>query len=406
MGTVAPKGAGFAGSMRSNQLRPPAPSASGQPAPRSHSPPHFHSKIEEKGRRMSEFIETNIIGKKTQVIVPEEAEAAPITDYGIYDAIILETEFEFDRCQDEFFQIPLNDKRILDAAKEWEEAGITLLGYALSLFNSSKGDKAKQDYANILIDRVTKAAGLRRNNIAQHRRLMLEQKPEDAERKKLFKSLMHADHVLQRSYNTQVRYRDLYEKSQVLNNSKQEELVRESWKAAQERKLIPDDVIHIPGKIYPPIPIPAGERVVEPPLAYQLMKAQPAEAKIYDRELDELVLKPGYVSPDGLVDDQSVIRDREKGEVIMKLRGGEPVIWKEWKAKSTSDVPDPDSWMVEYNIRLYNQIEQDKHINVYEPWPYEFDDMSYQVVVEAADEVAEESEPDPDPPMDDTPSDE
>lgn len=355
---------------------------------------------------MSEFIETNIIGKKTQVIVPEEAEAAPITDYGIYDAIILETEFEFDRCQDEFFQIPLNDKRILDAAKEWEEAGITLLGYALSLFNSSKGDKAKQDYANILIDRVTKAAGLRRNNIAQHRRLMLEQKPEDDERKKLFKSLMHADHVLQRSYNTQVRYRDLYEKGQVLNNSKQEELVRESWKAAQERKLIPDDVIHIPGKIYPPIPIPAGERVVEPPLAYQLMKAQPAEAKIYDRELDELVLKPGYVSPDGLVDDQSVIRDREKGEVIMKLRGGEPVIWKEWKAKSTSDVPDPDSWMVEYNIRLYNQIEQDKHINVYEPWPYEFDDMTYQVVVEAEDEGSETSEPDPDPPMDDAPSDE
>ena len=330
---------------------------------------------------MSGFRETGIIGKKTQVIIPEDPEAAPVTDYGNYIAIIEETEEEFNRCQDEFFKIPVTDERILKAAKTWEEVGVTLLGYALFLFNISKDSKEMQDQANILIDRVTKAAGLRRNNIAKHRRLAREKQDlAETEEQKLQKALTHADRALIRCLNTQVRYRELYEKGEVLINSQMEEEMRESYKAAQERRLIPDGVIHIPGKIYPPIRIPAGERVVEPPLAYQLMKAQPAEAKIYDPELDEFVLKPGYVSPDGRVDDQSVIRDRAKGEVIMKLRGGEPVVWKEWKARGTWDVPEPDSWLVEYLLRLQDQIEEDKIVRIYEPWPYERDVPEYDKV--------------------------
>ena len=60
---------------------------------------------------MSGFRETGIIGKKTQVVVPEDPEAAPVTDYGNYLAIIEETEEEFNRCQDEFFKIPVTDER-------------------------------------------------------------------------------------------------------------------------------------------------------------------------------------------------------------------------------------------------------------------------------------------------------
>ena len=50
------------------------------------------------------------------------------------------------------------------------------------------------------------------------------------------------------------------------------------------------------------------------------------------------MIKKGWVDPNGMIDDQSVIRDREHGVVIMKLIGGEPEVWKEWKATWTGDV--------------------------------------------------------------------
>ena len=59
---------------------------------------------------MSGFRETGIIGKKTQVIMPEDPEAAPVTDYGNYLAIIEETE-----------EVIVDETRTIDDAAETEE---------------------------------------------------------------------------------------------------------------------------------------------------------------------------------------------------------------------------------------------------------------------------------------------
>ena len=332
---------------------------------------------------MSAFREANIIGKKTQVIVPENPEAAPITDYGIYLDSVQEVEDEFRQLQDAFFAIPTDDSRILKAAKDWEKCGAILAGYAGSLFNIDKYNTELREYAQRLFDMITKASGLRKNNISQYRKLMMA-KPDlnETEKDKITKAKYAADSALIRAVNTQARYRDLFEKGEILNNSQLKRDIAVSIDAQRYREQIPDDVIHMPGRIYPPIPIPPGERVPEPPLAYQMEKDAPLEDKIYDRELDEFVLKPGYVSPDGLIDDKSVIRDRAKGEVIMQLRGGEPVVWKEWKARGVWDVPEPDSWFAEYYIRLWNQGEEDRITRIFEPWPYEQDVPEYDQVKE------------------------
>ena len=59
----------------------------------------------------------------------------------------------------------------------------------------------------------------------------------------------------------------------------------------KELALLPKDHISIPGRIYPPIPIPAGEPVPQPPLAYQLEKEAPVEAM--RQELMDILAESG-----------------------------------------------------------------------------------------------------------------
>ena len=335
---------------------------------------------------MSGFRNANILGHQTQVIDPEDPETAPVTDYGNYLDSVKEMEEEFYQLQDAFFAIPLDDERILKAAKKWEACGAILAGYAGSLFNKDKNNIEEREYAQKLFDMVTKASGIRKNSISKYRKLMMKKKNlSETEEDKLTKAKYDADRALVRAVNTQARYRELFEKGEILNNSQLQKEIENSIIAKKERDLMPPGTIHMPGRIYPPIPIPPGKRVPEPPEAYAMMKEQPPEAKVYDPELDELVIKPGYVSPDGLIDDQSVIRDREHGEVIIKFRGGEPVVWKEWKARGPRDVPDPNSWFADYFLRLFAQIEEDKEVRIYEPWPYEMETPDYDRIPPESD---------------------
>ena len=331
-----------------------------------------------KVKGMSDFKKDLILGHQTPVTAPEDPETAPVTGYGDYLDAVKEQEEEFFRLQEAFFAISLDDERILRAAKRWEECGVILAGYAGTLFNKDQYNNAQREYARKLFDLVTKASAIRRNNIAKYRRLMMKKQDlSEKEEDKLTKAKYDADRALIRAVNTQARYRDLFEKGEILNNSQLRKDIECSIIAKRERDRMPEGTIHMPGKIYPPIPIPRGERVPEWPEPYQMMKSLPPEVKVYDPELDELVLPPGYVSPDGLIDDQSVIRDREHGEVIIKFRGGEPVVWKEWKARGTWDVPDPNSWFAEYFLRLMDQIEEDKRVGILEPWPYERETEEY-----------------------------
>ena len=193
----------------------------------------------------------------------------------------------------------------------------------------------------------------------------------EAEEERLTKLKQEADCSLIRAVNTQRRYQELYDKGESYEASAHEQEAAAASRAEQLRKLIPEGHLHIPGRIYPPIPIPVGERVPFAPEPYQKYKEQPVEAYTFDTELDEFVLKPGYVSADGLIDSESVIRDRKNHRVIMKFRGGEPIIWPEWKATWAGDIPEADSWMWEYYGRLGAQMREGPAMGIFERRAYE-----------------------------------
>ncbi|MBQ6344235.1 MAG: hypothetical protein IJI41_14020, partial [Anaerolineaceae bacterium] len=96
--------------------------------------------------------------------------------------------------------------------------------------------------------------------------------------------------------------------------------------------------------------------------------------------IDEIVIKKGYVSPDGLIDDRSITYDLENGKCTMKYRGGVPVTWDFWKAKGTWDAPDPESWTGEYIYRLYQQQETDEQPGVLKHQSYEDEVQDYDKI--------------------------
>ena len=223
-----------------------------------------------------------------------------------------------------------------------------------------------------LLDKVTKAAGARLTNLTRRRDRVLAGKPDDPEaERRLTKAKQEADCGLMRAMNTQARYKDLYEKGESYKAALHKEEAEISARAAEMRKLIPAGHLHIPGRIYPPIPIPEEQPVPDAPLPYRLYKEAPVEALRFDTNLDEFVLKPGYVSPDGLIDEHSVVWDRANHQVIMKLRGGEPIIWPEWKATWAGDLPEEDSLAWDYIRRQGRQMREDRVIHLFERSSYE-----------------------------------
>ena len=52
--------------------------------------------------------------------------------------------------------------------------------------------------------------------------------------------------------------------------------------------------------------------------------------------------------------------DYEKHKVAMKYRGGEPVTWDFRQYIGLRDVPKPEDWDIQYNLRLRDQWEADR----------------------------------------------
>lgn len=309
---------------------------------------------------MSRFVIKKIMGTETRVAVPDDAENMLVTQYTPIPELVRKAEEDFIEKKNEYFTHTLAEQdALLKASNAWERAGRILAGMARSAFHTRESNAEQRKYALSMLELVAEAANLRWGSLIKLAERNIAADPKDETTvEKMEKLKYHAYASLTSAINTWAKYLKLHKKGIDYVSPKME---REIWAAREyekERKLIPEGRIWIPGRIYPPIPVPWGEPVPEPPLAYQLEKMTPAEFKVYDPELDELVLKPGYVSPDGLIDDQSVIRDRANHRVIMKLRGGEPVIWPEWKAAWTGDVMEPGSWPEQYYVRLGWQIQQ------------------------------------------------
>ena len=323
---------------------------------------------------MSETIDMKILGVRTPVNVPADPEDALITDYGKYIDFVKRAEEEFNQKLRDFFTFSIKDRAIEKAAREWEKAGAILAGYAGTIFNVNKDNSELREYAMELYDKITKASMLRAQNMAKHRdRIMAADPNNKTEEERLTKIKQEADSSLIRAVSTQNRFMELYEKGECYDAARHEQEARASARAAEKRKLIPEGHIHTPGRIYPPIPIPIEEQVPYAPEPYREYKTQPVEAYNFDTELDEFVLKPGYVSEDGRIDSESVIWDRKNHQVVMKFRGGEPIIWPEWKATWLGDLPAEDSWCWEYLGRLGQRMRDEEHWEMFERRPYEED---------------------------------
>ena len=301
--------------------------------------------------------ETKFLGYDISIPEPADPEDALVPEYGRYLDHIKQAEKDFVRTIENFFSHTLQDEGLEKYAKEWERAGVILAGYAESLFNAFKDNDELRRYALELLDKVTKASGARLTNLVRYRDRVMARKPDDHEaERRLTKAKQDADAGLMRAMNTQSRYKDLYEKGESYQAAIHKEEAEASARMAEMRKLIPAGHLHIPGRIYPPLPIPEDQPGPSAPLPYRLYKEAPVEALMFDTELDEFVLKPGYVSPDGLIDEHSVVWDRANHQVIMKFRGGEPIIWPEWKASWAGDLPEEDSLAWDYIRRQGRQM--------------------------------------------------
>ena len=316
----------------------------------------------------------NILG--VQVPIPErDAENALITDYAPLVEIVKQADEDFNQKMIAFFQFGVNDDGLVKASRAWERAGAVLAGYAGTLFNHDANNVDLRQYALELQDKVSKGANIRRKNIRKHCNNKIDTHKDEPETVEKYERIKYeADSSLIRAVNTYERFSDLYHTGGTYELSELKNEVEAAILAEQDRKLLPRDRIHIPGKIYPPLPIPLGEPVPEPPLAFQEYKMAPTEAKVYDPELDELVIKEDWVDPKGLVDSHSVIWDRPNHRVIMRLIGQEvPIIWNEWKATWTGDVMEDGSWEQEYYLRLGQQHRARKVFQLFEPQEYEDD---------------------------------
>ena len=96
---------------------------------------------------------------------------------------------------------------------------------------------------------------------------------------------------------------------------------------------IPEGHSYRPAYPYPPERVPEDEPVPDLPDPISRVDDVPLEDKDYDEELDEFVVKKGYVSEDGLIDDKSVVYYPETHEVEFGYVGGVRTRWKYWKAK-------------------------------------------------------------------------
>ena len=110
----------------------------------------------------------NILGKQISAAVADDAENTLVTDYLPMVNIVKQAEEDFYSKMEKFFSYTLQDPGLEKAAKAWEKAGALLMGYAESLFKMNKADKEIREYALELMDKASKEANIRLNNIIKY----------------------------------------------------------------------------------------------------------------------------------------------------------------------------------------------------------------------------------------------
>ena len=299
-------------------------------------------------------------------------------DYDSLENSFKRAEERYNRERANYFNTYADEAILISKSKRWQRAAFDYMRWAETLFNNSEKDSEQRLLAMDIMDRITKESSVRYKNICKHVDIMSENisgLPQDEKEKELDK-LERAEYDCSSCYRnmiaTQKRFIDLFQKGEnYISPVQQGEIEAAARTAAMREKYYPKDHVYLAGRIIPPHRTPMKERVPELPEPYVDAENQPIDAYVWNEELDEVVIKPGYVSEDGMIDDQSVVIDPEAGAVTMKYRGGEPVTWNWWKPKDTTDLPEPGSWTEEYLKRSYRQFLEDNEFGVLKHRPYE-----------------------------------
>ena len=302
--------------------------------------------------------EKNVHGDLVRVKDAPEGSIPLITKFIPLEEALKYAEETYLHYKREFMNSCADDADLLDKSKRWQRASRELMRWAGSLFNVNKDNQKKQEYAQALMDKITKDSSLRFANVHVHVQHEIAKEPgNQTKRDRLETAEFSSGGFLRSAVATQQCYQELFEKGQVYTNVEMRGEAAASKRVHDLReKVLPKDVIYVPGRVIPPYPVPEGQRVPYHPDPYELYKSQPVDAYEWDEKLGEVVLKEGYVSPDNLIDRDSVQYDPVNMKCTMKYRGGVPVTWDWWKAKDLTDRPERGSWTANYLQRSYRQM--------------------------------------------------
>ena len=302
----------------------------------------------------SEEIRNKIL-KPLQAEKPADGGTPLPVDFGTLEKYFKISSDRYDANREDYLSTSLEDPKLIDKMKKCQRSARMFTAWVETWFFTHPDDKDEQQLALDLLDRITKESGMRLDHIVLQEKFVKESDPENTDRlKKLDDAYCSADFFLRSAVKTQQHFNDRFTcgAGGSLEHNEEKEAGRYLEQIA---KLIPQNRLYSRGIIFPPAPVPVGEPVPESPEVFNRVKLLPPEDLVYDPELDELVVRPGYVSEDGKIDDKSVIWHPETMTVEMGYVGEEKVVWNYWKPKDITDVIPMDSWCGQYSIREYRQ---------------------------------------------------
>jgi hypothetical protein len=296
--------------------------------------------------------------QEAEVFEPEAGMLVHINDYDDFDARLEEAEADYDHAVALYKKTDPNKEEIMKAAAFVEDAAKILIARALVAFHMYPASPEHMKKAQIILDRMTKDANCRERTCSQY--CHEQQKSIEGLNDrlyKLYKEKQKRMQFLNRCMQTQSVYDKRAAEGKGGAGSQYEKEKKASERYAKIRSFLPKGAVLRPPRIFPHDPIPEGMPVPMRPAAYDRVKdLEDSGLMVYDWEHRMLTLPPDYISEDGLIDAESVVWDWKNRTCTMKYRGGVPVTWDFIQLFENWEVPDPDTWGVQYQNRLFDQV--------------------------------------------------
>ena len=304
---------------------------------------------------VNEKVKTRILRPLTAVL-PVGGGTPLSIDFGSLNEYFELASNRYDEAREDYLHTAAEDPKLLDKTQKWAKAARMFSGWAQTLYFAYQDDAEQQQFALDLMDRITKESGLRLKNILLQFKLVKKNEPDNTERlKKIDDAYFTADFFLRCAVMTQQHYIDRLERGDNAYDIEYEADKKAGAQLARIAHLFPPDRLCLRGIIFPPARVPVGQPLPQPHEVYSRVKFMPPEDLVYDPVADELVVRPGYVSEDGKVDDHSVIWHPENHTVEMGYVGEEKMVWPYWKPKDNTDNIPEGSWCEEYVQRSYRE---------------------------------------------------